>query len=120
VDATNAAVTFTAPASGNVLVRVTLTAAGPAGINANTFLGLRESTTNLVNSGGSPAGTTLLQSQTLAGANVEGVYSWVAYLTGVSAGSHTYKLSYASNSSEALTLRAAAGAPMIIEVWAAP
>src|SRR5207248_7856600 len=84
VDATNQAVTFTAPASGNVLVRVTATI-GNTNATWNTFVGLRESTTNLSNTSritDSSSGTVVLPQ------------SFVYYLTGLASGSHTFKLAF--------------------------
>lgn len=113
VDATNAVITFTAPASGNVLVRVTVTANTDATANANCFLGLRESTTNVVNK-------TFAQQSQLYG-TIEQLVVWSAYISGLTPGSsHTYKLAFASNSSEPFTLRASATNPMILEVWSCP
>jgi len=81
IDATNCIVTFTAPASGKVIVSVGVV----AGAGGNSFLGLRESTTNV-------AGPELVTSVT--GAVV--MCSRNFYLTGISAGSHTYKLAFST------------------------
>lgn len=117
IDATNAAITFTAPASGNVLVRVTCIVNMSVNVQ-NAFMGLRESTTDLVNSGGTPKGTFLCQGNGTF--NLEGLVTWAAYLTGISAGSHTYKVSHAVNGGATLTVRGSASSPMTIEVWGAP
>lgn len=84
VDATNAKITFTAPASGKVIVRVACP--GNTSTNGNCFLGLRESTSNI-------AGPALVLS-------TSGVSMAVRefYLTGVSAGSHTYKAAFSTSS----------------------
>lgn len=112
VDATNALVTFTAPASGKVLVRCTSTI-NINGVNANAFFGLRESTTNL------GAGNVFaVQGQTAT--SQELLIPWAMYLTGVSAGSHTYKLAFAVNGGASFVVRASAANPMLFEVWACP
>lgn len=112
VDATNAKVTFTAPASGNVLIRVSCTCY-VSNNNQNAFLGLRESTTNL------GAGAVFaIQGQTATA--LEMVISWVMYLTGVSGGSHTYKLAFSVNGGATFIVRAATATPMVFEVWACP
>lgn len=110
VDATNSLVTFTAPASGNILVRVHCTYNVDTSFNANCFLGLRESTTNIVDK------QFAIQSQTVM--NQEGTVSIDFYVTGVSAGSHTYKLAFASNSSEPFIIRQSSNQPVIMSVWA--
>jgi hypothetical protein len=102
------AVTFTAPASGNVLVRVT------CGIrmdntNNNAFLGLRESTTNVVDKDFAIQGQTAMIQECLV--------SKTFYVTGVSAGSHTYKLAFAVNGGATFTVRANNGVPVLLEVW---
>ncbi len=77
IDATNLAVTFTAPASGNVIVRVTATIHQASGVN--NFFGLRES-------------TTILAPVQLVTASASAVaVSVPLYVSGISAGSHTYK-----------------------------
>jgi hypothetical protein len=78
LDATNAKVTFTAPASGNVLIRVAVSLSANNG-SYEYYLGLRESTSDI--------GTCLVGS----GAAQQRRHAEF-YLTGVSAGSHTYKL----------------------------
>ncbi len=84
VDATNATVTFTAPASGNVLVRWEAFIASDATHYA--MIGLRESTTII-------AGPDLAWNATAAGARVGSTF----YVTGISAGSHTYKAAIATS-----------------------
>jgi hypothetical protein len=91
VDGTNATVVFTAPASGNVLVVMS----APIGINAvaNAHFGIRE--------GGTDVGAKRLAAQGTIGAlNV--TVRW--YITGVSAGSHTYKAAFAVNGGNTLTI----------------
>lgn len=113
VDATNVKVTFTAPASGNVLLRATVQAfAGSS--TGSLLLGWRESTTDIVT-----------KQQTLVDTTAGDAYivSWAAYLTGVTGGAHTYKLA-ASHATNAFTVRWGDGAgdppPVVLEVWAAP
>lgn len=118
VDATNMAITFTAPASGNILVRMSSWA--DAAATGEGYWGLRESTSNLAGSMGN-----VLRAQTPGD---EAFVSYVVYLTGVGAGSHTYKWSFAAdtNASGRTRIILADGsavtkfAPAIMEVWAAP
>jgi hypothetical protein len=107
LDATNAAVTFTAPASGNVLVRLTGIQSGTAPNNA--FWGLRESSSNI----GTPVGL-LVQN----GAGV--LQSAAIYLTGISAGSHTYKWSHRVSASTGGVYAGPNYGKIVMEVWAAP
>lgn len=113
VDGTNVRVTFTAPASGNVLVRATMQAF-PNSTTGSLRLGLRESTTDIVNA--QQVAADLATSDII-------LVSWAAYLTGVTAGSHTYKLA-ASHVTNSWTLRWGDGAgdptPVVLEVWEAP
>jgi hypothetical protein len=85
VDATNAAVTFTAPASGNV--KVTCEGFGASDAGNYLKIGLRESTSNI-------AGPALVVNASASG----GRFSVTFWLTGVSAGSHTYKMSMGMSS----------------------
>lgn len=112
VDATNAAVTFTAPASGKVLVRVTALMRVDT-LAKGGYLGLRESTTDLItkeivllpNTAGLPYAT----------------ISRTFYLSGISAGSHTYKLAFAVDTVATFSIFYGNGnGPLTIEVWAAP
>ena len=111
VDATNLQVTFTAPASGNILVR--LSAYGDTA-TADAFWGLRESTTDLI------------VGRSHRTAEGEGFVSMPFYLTGISGGSHTYKWSYAVNAGGSGRIIVMDGsavnewAPGVMEVWAAP
>lgn len=107
VDATNLSVTFTAPASGNVLVRIT--AAGNTSGDINAFLGVREGTTNV--------GSAHFCFDT-NGNSRDSLASCVWYITGLSAGSHIYKVAACINSGT-LVLRKSALAPVTIEVWEA-
>lgn len=77
LDATNMAVTFTAPSSGKVLVRLTAQAT-TNNTAAQYWWGLRES-------------TTLIAIGVATYGNIQGVRTQEFVLTGLSAGSHTYK-----------------------------
>ena len=105
VDATNMAVTFTAPASGNVIVRVYIP--GVANPGSGIFFNLRESTTNVTSHG-------------LAGASSAIVPVAIPfYVTGISAGSHTYKLGWrVDGSTNTMYYGDTARGPVIMEVWA--
>lgn len=109
VDATNSVITFTAPASGNVVVRVTANC-NILAAQQNAFLGIREGSTDVINK------EFALQGNTSFIATYE--VAWSTYITGVTAGSHTYKLAFAVNGSTTLSVLQALG--VILEVWAAP
>lgn len=117
VDATNLAVTFTAPASGKVLIRLTAYCdIAAVGGNPFGYWSLREGAANIAGAGGAIVRT---DSST---AGDDGVRSMAFLLTGISAGSHTYKWSYAnSNNSTLFRIIAAAGGAAIgaavMEVW---
>lgn len=87
VDATNLKVTFTAPASGNVVITVCLTA-DCSGAGTFGFVGLREGSSDI----SSALFTTRDTSQSAP-------LTFKFYITGISAGSHTYKLSHARTGS---------------------
>lgn len=116
VDATNMAVTFTAPVSGNVLVR--LSAACSAGdTNANAYLtwGLREDTTIIA--GG--VGESIVHRNPNDASAYQVIGASMAFvLTGISAGSHTYKWAYAISTGNAAVIKANSSSPAIMEVWA--
>ena len=116
VSAANLNVTFTRPANGNVLVRLTGTASTDGSPNQATECGwgLREGTTDV----GIQA---RIWNGTVAN-NLIAVYTRVFLVTGISAGSHTYKWAMASDGSKHTYLSAGptiAGA-LIMEVWEAP
>jgi hypothetical protein len=111
VDATNMAVTFTAPASGNV--RVVLSAWGDLATADFYHWGLRESTTNLA-------------VVTVVRGGGQGYIYVPIYLTGISAGSHTYKWSHGTDGTGGQNGRilikdnantSAYWGPGIMEVW---
>lgn len=118
-DATNLAVTFEAPASTNVLVRLTAMMSpsfgGSEAVGTLTSWGLRESTTNIAGAAGSSIAARVL----VAGGTVTDIrYVSVAFtLTGISGGSHTYKWAY-STSSGTTKIYASANSPATMEVIA--
>ena len=87
IDATNAIITFTAPASGNVLVDVAMSLHSAS--SNNTHLGIREGSSDI-------AGPQLVinNSQIVC---VRRSF----YITGISAGSHTYKAAWSVDGSAA-------------------
>ena len=107
-DATNLQITFTAPASGNVLVKLS-GVSNPGG--GNVHWTVRESTSTLGDA---------YQSSTLA-AVIR--YQVAIYITGVSAGSHTYKWG-GYTTSGTITLyhgtTASKFGKLVMEVWGAP
>jgi hypothetical protein len=115
VDATNMVVTCIVPASGNILVRLTAYADISAG-TGDGWWGLRESTTNVPGSFGR-----VVRNQGNA------VIATLSFnLTGLSAGSHTYKWAFASTTGGTTTRiiiqdggTGLGWAPGLMEVWAA-
>jgi hypothetical protein len=110
LDATNVKVTFTAPASGNVLVRLECKAYAEAS-TARLGWGLRESTTDL-------AGPLDVLADATTGPEI--VITRSFYLTGVSAGSHTYKWAVVRTNANCHMRYGGAYGQIIMEVWAAP
>lgn len=115
VDATNLSITFTTPASTNILVRLM----GYADISAGTgdgYWGLREGSSDLAFSVGR-----VIRNQ----ANAT-ICSYDIYLAGVSAGAHTYKWSFAASASTTTRIIIQDGtavgewSPGIMQVWVAP
>lgn len=113
-DATNLAVTFTAPASTNVLVRLTGTMRTNAAGGNRVYWGLRESTT--VIGGGNSAGVHV---GLATGGTILNSCSVVFVLTGISAGSHTYKWAIGCDANGG-GLFLDASNPATMEVWALP
>lgn len=109
LDATNLAVTFNAPASGSVLIRLTCSASLDAGV---LYFGIRESTTNVV-----------AQRQVPILADLSSCLVNTAFVvTGLTpASSHTYKWAVATTT-EAQVLADAAGdrAPAVMEIISLP
>jgi hypothetical protein len=103
LDATNLSCVFTAPASGNVLVKLSAltNAQGSAG-----YWTVREATTNL--------GTAYVTA-------FSGAFRGAAefYITGLSAGSHTYKWGY-YGAGGMIVYGGPTFGKAIIEIWAAP
>jgi hypothetical protein len=108
VDATNLQVTFVAPPSGNVLVKISsLYNDG----NNNAHWTIRESTTTL---GDAYMSSTVFKA-----------YRGTAtiYVTGISAGSHTYKMGAYTSAGTMSIHHGSTGSlfgRIIIEIWAAP
>lgn len=115
MDATNAAVTFTAPASTNVIVKLFATVTPSATANAYVTFGLRESSSDIAGAAGESIAAR--QDNGGGGSPYFGVVK-AFYLSGISAGSHTYKWSWASSSGTA-TCKANSNSPAIMEVSAA-
>lgn len=113
LDATNLAVTFTAPASGEVLVRLTASAESPEG---DLLWGLREGESAV--SAHFPeviSGYSVTESLRIRA-------SAVVPITGLTAGAaHTYKWSIAKFvGSSAITSYGGNRGPAVMEVWAVP
>ena len=106
-DATNATITFIAPVSGNVLVKVTgIMKTSQA--STSVFLGLRESTTDIVQEYFESPVTTWT------------MFSRSYYLTGISSGSHTYKFAGAINAGNIQLLGGPTYGQFVMEVWTCP
>lgn len=106
VDATNLAVTFTAPASGIVLVDLNALCFRQTG--GFQCWGLREGTTDIV----APVAITSTDQTVRLGVTLR--------LSGVSAGSHTYKWSWKQSAAGTSTLRhGPLYGPALMRVWAA-
>jgi hypothetical protein len=118
-DATNLAVTFTAPASGNVLIRLTAqscpdTAAATQG-NQHQW-GLRESTTNI-------AGPHTVSRDLWANGFAQFVAATVAFKrTGLTPGnSYTYKWAHLSSAGGTVRIGASSSnGPAVMEIWGLP
>lgn len=112
MDATNASVTFTAPASGNVLIHASVLSSNSTVNGATVYFGLRESTTDLA--------TVYVVNASVGEVGVASRRSVTFYLTGISAGSHTYKLAHSASSGSTSTFTGPLFGRVVIEVWAAP
>lgn len=111
VDATNLAVTFTAPASGKVLVRLTGYCQISSTAGAASW-GVRESTTDLI------SGAATRESNALC-------VSRAFLITGISGGSHTYKWAHRATSGHTASLHyggaiPSGSGPLTMEVWSVP
>jgi hypothetical protein len=106
VDATNAALTFTAPASGKVLVHVSTAGAHDGGSAGNTYWGLREGS------------TTLAAAWMWGNAVMYGRLSVDLLLTGLSAGSHTVKFAVRCGNAEHIYIFAGPTyGPLVMLAW---
>jgi len=118
-DATNLAVTFTAPASGNVLVRLTAQSIPDTGANhqgAQHQWGLRESTTTI-------AGPHTVSRDTTGNGYAFAQAASVAFpITGLTPGnSYTYKWAHLVTASGTANIGASPpNGPAVMEVWALP
>lgn len=113
-DATNLAVTFTAPASTNVLVRLTGTMRFNMAVANRVLWGLREGST--VIGGGDSTGVYVGYSFT-GSVTVLNSTSVAFTLLGISAGSHTYKWAIGATANGG-GLYVDSANPATIEVWA--
>lgn len=115
-DATNLAVTFTAPASTNVLVRLSGTMRVSAAVANRVLWGLREGTT--VIAGGNGAGQFVGYVFTATVVILQATS--VAFpVLGISGGSHTYKWAIGCTAASGGVFLDAAN-PATMEVWALP
>ena len=115
LNASNNVVTFTAPASGNVLV-VLEALVQPDNGNVSgkvAYWGLRESTTNI-------AGPYEAAVQHVTGSAYYTRASLSIYLTGISAGSHTYKWAHRASSSAQTICVGGSQDPRVMTVYACP
>lgn len=109
VDATNAAITFTAPSTGKVLVRASALVESVA--NIHLYWGLREGTNNL-------AGTESKVNYN-AGATQETRPNYEVIRTGLTPGNtYTYKVAHRVNSGTSAFVMS--GFPVVLTVWSAP
>lgn len=109
VSAANVVVTFTAPASGNVLVRASALV-DKAG-TSNVYWQIRESTTVLEE--------VYLTTGVRSPARREASF----YISGISGGSHTYKLGHrvgTGGEQSSIYAGPTAYGPVLLEVWSAP
>jgi hypothetical protein len=105
-DATNAAVTFTAPSSGEVLVRLSAGGYHDGGSVGTCYWGLREGNTQLQ------------EALTISGQILYGHFTVTFLLTGISAGSHTYKWgNRCDNAEHSVIMAGPTWGPLVMEVW---
>jgi hypothetical protein len=112
---TNIQVAFTAPASGNVLVRLSATAGATNTNSAYQSWAIREGGSTLIGAVGESIAVRQMD------ATAEGLLgvSKTFVITGVSGGSHTY-IWWAANSASGGTFKANANTPAVMEIWALP
>lgn len=106
-DATNAAITFTAPASGNVLVDM------DCGVHVTT--GAKDGYVGLLEAAGQVGA---LRYFSFDATNFYAIHA-TFYVSGIGAGSHTYKLAGKINGGN-LRLESATASPLILTVQSAP
>ena len=110
VNATNFALTFTTPASGNIVLRATM----PMEF-ASTGQGLynwREGSSDIT-------GSDFVLASNGGSSPIRGTVSWSCYLTGVSAGSHTYKLGMKTTNSGTTMFGYTNNSRFTLECWSA-
>ena len=108
MDATNAQVTFTAPASGNVWVRFGVMENFSA--SGDIYFGLRESTSTVA---------TCFVTNYRNSAVAIRLYADF-YITGVSAGSHTYKAAHKATAGSGIAFTGPTYGQVVISVYAMP
>jgi hypothetical protein len=121
IDSTNLAVTFTAPASGQVLVRMWVLMGGPGGTTTPEYLCLRSAGATVSGTAALVAGTKVIAG---AGCTVTGTgYIPRAWLvSGLTSGtSYTYSLGYAKDTSGNgnIFVGSTLAPPFLAEVWSA-
>jgi hypothetical protein len=110
VNATNFVLTFTTPASGNIVLRATM----PMEF-ASTGQGLynwREGSSDIANSD-------FVLASNGGSSPIRGTVSWSCYLTGISAGSHTYKLGMKTTNSGTTMFGYTNNSRFTLECWSA-
>lgn len=115
VDATNLAVAFTTPANGKVVVKLHGTVE-PQDSAQTMYFGLRESSSTITNSE-----QIVIRTDEPLGNSFQVRVVYTMYLTGVSAGAHTYKWAWRrASGGSTIALAGGASYPLTMEVWAAP
>jgi hypothetical protein len=110
VNATNFVLTFTTPASGNIVLRATM----PMEF-VSTGQGLynwREGSTDLT-------GSDFVLASNGSSSPIRGTVSWSCYLSGISAGSHTYKLGMKTTNSGTTMFGYTNNSRFTLEAWSA-
>lgn len=115
VDSSNLAVTFTAPANGKVVVKLT-GSVEPNDSAQEVYFALRESSSTV-----SGTEQTVIATDVDLGGTAHIRLTAVMYVTGISAGSHTYKWAWRrASGGSTIALRSGSTDPLTMEVWAAP
>ena len=110
VNATNFVLTFTTPSSGNIVLRATM----PMEF-ASTGQGLynwREGSSDIT-------GTDFVLASNGGSSPIRGTVAWNCYLTGVSAGSHTYKLGMKTTNAGTTMFGYTNNSRFTLECWSA-